>query len=185
MTRWEHVDLVERYWTIPVENVKGPMGKKQGHRVYLSDFSLRQFRALKVLTGTSPYCFPARNHKEGTHIDVKTVSKQVGDRQIQFKVRKDLSRRANDNALVLKSGSHREWTTHDMRRTGATMMQALGILPDIIDRCQNHVMAGSRVRRHYLHHEFADEKKAAWEKLGQRIDAILAQDNTSTPVVPT
>ena len=185
MTRWEHVDLVERYWTIPVENVKGPMGKKQGHRVYLSDFSLRQFRALKVLTGTSPYCFPARNHKEGTHIDVKTVSKQVGDRQIQFKVRKDLSRRANDNALVLKSGSHREWTPHDMRRTGATMMQALGILADIIDRCQNHVMAGSRVRRHYLHHEFADEKKAAWEKLGQRIDAILAQDNTSTPVVPT
>lgn len=103
------------------------------------------------MTGTSPYCFPARNHKEDTHIGVKTVSKQVGDRQIQFKTRKDLSRRANDNALVLKSGSHREWTPHDMRRTGATMMQALGILPDIIDRCQNHVMAGSRVRRHYLH----------------------------------
>ena len=102
------------------------------------------------------------------------MSKQVGDRQIQFKTRKDLSRRANDNALVLKSGSHREWTPHDMRRTGATMMQALGILPDIIDRCQNHVMAGSRVRRHYLHHEFADEKKAAWEKLGERLDTILA-----------
>ena len=174
MTRWEDVDLVERYWTIPIENVKGPMGKKQGHRVYLSDFSLRQFQALKALTGTSPYCFPARNHKEDSHIDVKTVSKQVGDRQIQFKTRKDLSRRANDNALVLKSGSHREWTPHDMRRTGATMMQALGILPDIIDRCQNHVMAGSRVRRHYLHHEFADEKKAAWEKLGERLDTILA-----------
>ncbi|MCG2657092.1 MAG: tyrosine-type recombinase/integrase, partial [Hydrogenophaga sp.] len=85
MTRWEDVDLVERYWTIPVANVKGPMGKKQGHRVYLSDFSLRQFQALKALTRTSPYCFPARNHKEDTHIDVKTVSKQVGDRQIQFK----------------------------------------------------------------------------------------------------
>ena len=50
---------------------------------------------------------------------------------------------------------------------------ALGSLPDIIDRCQNHVMAGSRVRRHYLHHEFADEKKAAWDKLGQRLDSIL------------
>lgn len=106
----------------------------------------------------------------------------MGDRQIQFKTRKDLSRRANDNALVLKSGSHREWTPHDMRRTGATMMQALGVLPDIIDRCQNHVMAGSRVRRHYLHHEFADEKKAAWEKLGQRIDDILGQSAPSPAV---
>jgi hypothetical protein len=45
-------------------------------------------------------------------------------------------------------------------------------------------MAGSRVRRHYLHHEFADEKKAAWDKLGQRIDAILAQDNYSSPAMP-
>ncbi|MEZ5643660.1 MAG: hypothetical protein R3E99_00625 [Burkholderiaceae bacterium] len=62
---------------------------------------------------------------------------------------------------------------------------ALGVLPDIIDRCQNHVMAGSRVRRHDLHHEFADEKKAAWDKLGQGIDDILAQDNTSSPIEPT
>lgn len=121
----------------------------------------------------------SRNLAASTHVCVKTVSKQVGDRQIQFKNRKDLSRRANDNALVLKSGSHREWTPHDMRRTGATMMQALGVLPDIIDRCQNHLMAGSRVRRHYLHHEFADEKKAAWETLGKQIDAILAQAGTA------
>lgn len=107
MTRWEDVDLVERYWTIPVENVKGAMGKKQGHRVDLSDFSLRQFQALKALTGTSPYCFPAHNHQEDSHIDVKTVLKQVGDRQIQFKIRKDLSGRANNNALVLRSSSYR------------------------------------------------------------------------------
>jgi hypothetical protein len=45
-------------------------------------------------------------------------------------------------------------------------------------------MAGSRVRRHYLHHEFAEEKKVAWDKLGQRIDAILGQDNPS-PALPT
>jgi len=173
MTRWESVDLVNRYWTIPVANVKGSIGKKQGHRVYLSEFSVRHFEELKVLTGTSLYCFPAKNQKVEAHICLKTVSKQVGDRQIQFKTRKELSRRANDNALVLKSGSNREWTPHDMRRTGATMMQALGVLPDIIDRCQNHVLAGSRVRRHYLHHDFIDEKMAAWELLGTRLDDIL------------
>ncbi len=181
MTRWQDVDLVNRYWTLPVGNVKGSMGRKQGHRVYLSVFALRQFEELKALTGTSPYCFPARNQKIETHICLKTVSKQVGDRQIQFKTRKDLSRRANDNALVLKSGSNREWTPHDMRCTGATMMQALGILPDIIDRCQNHVLAGSRVRRHYLHHEFTEEKKAAWELLGTRLDNILGTDFLPSP----
>jgi hypothetical protein len=38
------------------------------------------------------------------------------------------------------------------------MMQALGVNLDVIDRCQNHVLAGSRVRRHYLHHDYAEEK---------------------------
>jgi hypothetical protein len=37
---------------------------------------------------------------------------------------------------------------------------------DIIDRCQNHVLPGFRVRRHYLHHDYRDEKTDAWHKLG-------------------
>jgi hypothetical protein len=27
------------------------------------------------------------------------------------------------------------------------------------------------VRRHYLHHDYADEKREAWRKLGERLDA--------------
>jgi integrase len=91
-------------------------------------------------------------------VDVKSVSKQVGDRQRRFKERKALRNRRNDDSLVLSGDSAGEWTPHDLRRTAATMMQALGISPDVIDRCQNHVLAGSRVRRHYLTHEYAEEK---------------------------
>jgi hypothetical protein len=54
------------------------------------------------------------------------------------------------------------------------MMQALGVSLDVIDRCQNHVLAGSRVRRHYLHHDYADEKKNAWNLLGDRLSAVLS-----------
>lgn len=53
------------------------------------------------------------------------------------------------------------------------MMQALGVPPDVIDRCQNHVLAGSRVRRHYLTHEYAHEKREAWQRLGAELTAIL------------
>jgi len=104
---------------------------------------------------------------------VKTVTKQVGDRQHRFKDRKTLKGRRNDNSLVLARGSNGEWTPHDLRRTAATMMQALGVSPDVIDRCQNHVLAGSRVRRHYLIHEYNDEKREAWHKLGAEIERIL------------
>jgi len=54
-------------------------------------------------------------------------------------------------------------------------MQALGVMPDVIDRCQNHVLAGSRVRRHYLKHDYADETKQAWSKLGAAIEAAPAR----------
>jgi integrase len=65
-----------------------------------------------------------------------------------------------------------------MRRTGATMMQGLGIPLDIIDRCQNHVMKG-KVRRHYLHHDYAKEKAEAWRLLGDRIEAILSTEKVT------
>lgn len=59
------------------------------------------------------------------------------------------------------------------RRTGATLMQRLGVSLDIIDRCQNHVLPGSKVRRHYLHHDYAAEKRAAWVLLGDHLTAII------------
>lgn len=171
--RWEHVDLEAGTWFVPRENTK----TRVDWRVYLSDFALRHFKALHAITGVgdnkSEWCFPAR-HQKG-HVDVKTMSKQVGDRQMLFKSRKPLKNRCNDNTLVLSGGANGEWTPHDLRRTAATMMQALGVSLDVIDRCQNHVIPGSKIRRHYMHHDYADEKRDAWGRLGKRIDAILAE----------
>lgn len=172
MAKWEHVDLKAGTWFIPKENVKGRRSKKQDHHVRLSPFTLRQFEALHALTGETTWCFPARN-LDDTHVHVASVSKQIGDRQEMFMERKPLQRRKHNNTLVLAKGKNGNWTPHDLRRTGATMMQQLGISLDIIDRCQNHVMAGSKVRRHYLHHDYAQEKAQAWGKLGERLAGIL------------
>lgn len=170
--KWEHVDLDAGTWLIPKANTKGSRGKTRDQLVFLSDFARSRFNALRSLTGHTPWCFPSRNGQ--THVDVKTVTKQVGDRQHRFKDRKTLKGRRNDNTLVLAGGGNGEWTPHDLRRTAATMMQALGVSPDVIDRCQNHVLAGSRVRRHYLTHEYNEEKREAWRGLGAEIERILA-----------
>jgi integrase len=176
MARWDHVDLEKGVWFIPRENVKGRRGKKQEHYIFMSDFARRQFVELREITGHSEWCFPSKNKTgEETHVCLKSVSKQVGDRQIRFKNRKPLKSRVYDDSLVLSNGMNGEWTPHDLRRTGATMMQALGVSLDVIDRCQNHVLAGGRVRRHYLHHDYREEKTEAWKRLGHRLDAILAQ----------
>lgn len=172
---WRHVDIEAGTWLIPAENTKGKRGKRQDHHIFLSPFALSVFKRLHAETGSTPFCFPSK--KEDSHVCVKTVSKLIGDRQCRFKNRsKPLSGRQHNDTLVLANGAHGEWTPHDLRRTGATMMQALGISLDIIDRCQNHVMQG-KVRRHYLHHDYAQEKAEAWRLLGERIEAILSGDN--------
>lgn len=179
MAEWAHVDLEKGEWFIPKANVKGTTGKKQDQLVFLSAFALRHFKILHGRTGDTPWCFPARNSE--SHVCVKTVSKQIGDRQSRFKSRKPLKNRRHDDTLVLAGGKNGEWTPHDMRRTAATIMQSLRVALDVIDRCQNHVIKGSRVRRHYLHHDYAEEKQQAWQLLGERLDEILNLDNLPSP----
>jgi hypothetical protein len=41
------------------------------------------------------------------------------------------------------------------------------------------VLAGSRVRRHYLTHEYDDEKRDAWQRLGVEIERVLASPVSS------
>jgi len=170
---WSHIDFKKRLWYLPLSNVKGTSGKKQEQYIYLSNFVFKELKELNELTGNSRWIFPASN-KEG-HVCEKSVSKQVGDRQVKFKNRKEpLPNRVHTNSLVL---GDKAWTPHDLRRTGATMMQSLKIPLDVIDRCQNHIVAGSKIRRHYLKYEYLEEKQYAWELLGERIETIINNNN--------
>jgi integrase len=177
MAEWAHVDFDKRTWFIPKENTKktGRKDNRTDHTVYLSDFALAQFRALKLLTGDTAWVFPAR-YKDG-HVCVKSASKLVGDRQVKFKKRtKKLQYRVENNTLVI---GDEEWTPHDLRTTGATMMQELlgAATGNIIsDLCLHHqVVAGAA--KHYLFAEYQAEMRDGWEKLGNYIEAVLKAEN--------
>ncbi|MGG4603683.1 tyrosine-type recombinase/integrase [Paenalcaligenes sp. Me131] len=168
--RWENVNLESGIWYLPKVTTKGRI---QDHVIFMSEFIHSKFVELFKLTGNSQWCFPSRNNQG--HVDLKSITKQISDRQIRFKNRTVPRKgRVNSNALVLADGLRGDWTPHDLRRTGATMMQALGVPLEVIDRCQNHVLAGSKVRRHYMHHDYAKERAEAWQKLGQKIEEILS-----------
>lgn len=182
MARWEHVDFESGVWFIPRKNTKG---SQADFAVYMSPFAMQQFRVLHLITGQTEWCFPAKN-KAG-HICVKSISKQVGDRQVMFKKNKDgnarkvmKNRSKDENALVLSEGKNGDWTPHDLRRTGSTMMQGLGINLVIIDRCQNHVLPGSKVRRHYFLHEYAEEKREAWRLLGASLELMTFPEESNS-----
>ena len=164
MARWEHIDMSRGEWLVPRENTKT---KQNEWMVFLSPFAVRHLGALRERNPTSAWCFPAKNN-EGC-LDSKTIAKQIGDRQFQFKKRSPLKNRRNDNSLVL---SNEEWTPHDLRRTGSTIMQSLGVPDHVRERCLNHVFSG-KLGRVYGRYDFAAEKREAWRTLGERLEVVL------------
>ena len=131
--RWEHVDFERQRLTL----LDTKNGKR--HEIWLSDFALSQLKSLHENTGLTPWLFPSTKTKIGqadfaNHVCVKSVTKQVGDRQRPDKAPMTGRSKAVD-ALVMPGG---KWTPHDLRRTAATTMAELGALPDVIEKCLNH-----------------------------------------------
>ncbi len=176
--KWSDIDLKARTWRIPADVAKN----EHEHTVHLSDFALEQFKALFTLTGVTVaddgekvsrvWVMPARKGED--HVDLKSLTKQIGDRQRGDKESMS-NRSAHGKALILAGG---KWTPHDLRRTGATMMVGLGVLPEVVERCLNH-REQNRVKRIYQRHDYKKEMRAAWQLLGERITAVLAIKNAA------
>lgn len=168
--RWEHVDFERRLWTLP----ETKNGKR--HTVQLNDLALSQFEALRQHTGLTEWVFPA-SRLDGP-VCPKTVTKQVADRQ-----RGDgepmSGRSKQTDALALAGG---QWRPHDLRRTGATLMAELGVLPEVIERCLNHTEQ-TKVKRIYQRAQYEAPMREAWQRLGDRL-ALLA-DKPSNVVTLT
>ena len=167
--KWRHIDLEKSTWVIPEENSKN--GK--AHTIQLSEFSISQFRKIFPISGSSEWCYPNRNNSD--HVCSKTVTKQLSDRQRKPKQGKMSNRSAKSQALILSGG---KWTPHDLRRTGATMMTALGVLPEVAERCLNH-LEENKVKRTYQRYSYHNEMKEAWKLLGERIELLRLQDTNN------
>jgi integrase len=158
--RWDHVDLERKYWRIPAQNSKN----NREHIVYLSSFTVCYFTKLKELTGVGEWCFPAS--RKSDCLCSKTVTKQITDRQRSNGGLKNRSKQIG--ALKLSRGV---WKPHDLRRTGATLMNALGVLPEVAERCLNH-MEENKIKRIYQRYGYEAEMRQAWEKLGERLEIL-------------
>lgn len=164
---WKDVDLEMGIWTLPDTKNGKP------HIIYLSPFAIRQFEGLKALANGDAWVLPARAGSSKPHMDEKVLGKAVADRQRgDGQVLK--RRRASDtNALILEGG---RWTPHDLRRTGATLMGKLGVMPWVIERCLNHTEP-NKMQRTYQHQDYATEQRDAWEQLGKYLDGLVMRES--------
>jgi integrase len=115
---------------------------------------------LRVLAGKSPYVFASRTAGSG---HLATLQKSLGR---------------------LKSRTGIDFRIHDIRRTVATKLGALGITDDVVSRVLSHSAGGGAAitRRHYnLAQQVAPTRKAL-QALSDHLDAIVAEKPTHQPV---
>jgi len=161
LTRWTDLDFKARTWTIPKQHTKS----NAAITIHLSDFVLAQFAAQHVVRAGLPegdarrgYVFPSQEGKL-PHVSIHTTCKAIRDRQRPKDVPIEGRTRAID-ALTVTGG---QWKCHDLRRLCATMMQSLGILESVVDRCLNHAR-NDPLDRIYLRFDYEAQMRDAWRR---------------------
>src|SRR5262249_31322266 len=81
---------------------------------------------------------------------------------------------AKDKLDLRTKGTINPWRLHDLRRTAATMMAELGVLPHIIEAILNHVSGHkSGVAGIYNRARYEGEMRSALQKWADHIGTLL------------
>jgi integrase len=86
-----------------------------------------------------------------------------------------------ETKVVQRASNTQGWTRHDLRRTGATMLGEMGVLPDIIEAALNHVSIRSPLAATYNRSRYRPQVAAALQRLADALDQI---ETEATNVVP-
>ncbi|HQS96098.1 MAG TPA: site-specific integrase, partial [Novosphingobium sp.] len=146
---WSEIDLEAKVWTLPADRAKND----EAHIVPLTDLVVDQLKALGPKASGLVFTTTGKTAVSGF-----SKAKRALDDEMQSIMHK---------RQVEREGGHEpvgipEWRLHDIRRTGATNLQALGIPIEVTEAVLNHI-SGTRsgVAGIYNRHRYDIEKRSA------------------------
>jgi integrase len=170
---WSEIDLEARTWTLPAERAKND----EAHIIPLTAMAVAELEALHPqergfvfsTTGTTP---------------VSGYSK--AKRLLDERMLKIMHRRQKERGGDPRSVKIDDWRLHDLRRTGATNLQALGIPIEVTEAVLNHI-SGTRagIAGIYNRYKYEPEKRAALEAWGKRLGEMLDDEAFPAPIALT
>ena len=158
---WAELDLEARTWTLPAERAKND----EAHIVPLTDLAIKELRVLgpkpKGLVFTTTGKTPVSGFSK---------AKRTLDADMAKVMKERCAKRGTPVAIVEIA----EWRLHDLRRTGATNLQALGIPIEVTEAVLNHV-SGTRagVAGIYNRYRYDPEKRAALDAWDRKLSELL------------
>ena len=149
-----HLDLEAGTWTIPGDLTKNG----EPHVVPLP----RQ--ALELLITLQMAKRKARKSGGGPDLVFHTTS---GTR---------LANWDRETKLIMEASGTTGWTRHDLRRTGATMLGELGVIPDIVEAALNHVTIRNALAATYNRARYRPQVAEALQRLADELEQTAAKD---------
>lgn len=160
---WDEIDFENALWTIPKVRMKA--GK--AHNIYLSQQALDIMIALRTCAGGSRYLLPSRYDGD------KCMSNATLNRVGQIVVE-----RSKAKGLPIEN-----FTVHDLRRTGSTILNELGFNSDWIEKCLAHE-DGRSSRGIYNKAEYAEQRRHMLQEWADMVDAWVAGESHTPTLLP-
>lgn len=164
---WSEIDLEARIWTLPAERAKND----EAHIIPLTDTAIAELKTLHPKD--KGFVFSTTG---ATPVSGYSKAKRLLDERM-LKIRTERLKalgKASDSVEIA------EWRLHDLRRTGATNLQALGIPIEVTEAVLNHI-SGTRagVAGIYNRYKYEPEKRTALEAWDARLREMLNRGESS------
>jgi integrase len=155
--RWSEVNFDKGMIELPAERTKN----SRPHDVPLSDAALAVLKARPRLAG-SEYVFTTGQNGFKGWSNYKT----------------------NLDGRIASKGAIAPWRLHDLRRTAATRMADIGVLPHIVEAVLNHVSGHKAgVAGVYNRAEYGEPKRVALQRWAERLASIVSGEPTKVVAI--
>lgn len=158
---WSEIDLEARTWTLPAERAKND----EAHIIPLTDMAVAELAALHPRERGFVFSTTGTTSVSG----YSKAKRLLDERMLNVMQRRKKDRGGDPQSIKLD-----EWRLHDLRRTGATNLQALGIPIEVTEAVLNHI-SGTRagIAGIYNRYKYEPEKRAALAAWGQRLGELF------------
>ena len=148
--KWSEIDFDSSVWHIPAERMKA----RRAHNVYLSKQAVDILLYLKSFAENSTFILPARG-KPSQAVAMSSLNRAI-------KKTIDL---AGKEGVILD-----DFTVHDLRRTGSTILHEQGYNTDWIEKALAHEQRG--VRAVYNKAEYQEQRKSMMQEWADYLDSL-------------
>lgn len=172
---WAELDATRNVWVIDADRAKND----EDHLLPLN--ALARAELDRIGWKRKGLVLP---NSAGSALNAFSKSKKALDALMLLKLQKLADERAAALGEKPEPVILQRWTLHDIRRTGTTMMQALGIPIEVADRVLNHKAEESAKgsRRAYFIWRYEPEKRDAMDRWSAHLNKLIAGESSVVPL---